>query len=411
MDKFKIVLLYFSFGLSFFFARGQQIGNYVNNGSFEECLNCQSYSPLLRAKYWNAIDSTKSCGNLLTSLPPSMNVPTSSYCYQWPHFGNNYFITGLLDIMGSTSLRGYPKNKLKQNLIAGKVYCVGLYYSITNQSTYGVNSFGIYFGGTSLDTIKICNKAITYLTPQIQNPPTNFLTDTLNWVAFTGTFTANGTEKYMVLGNFKSDIATDTVLINPTNLPTIANEILYDDVTCIEFNLAAYAGPDKLIYPGDSVYIGRESDFAIDPGCIWYKLPNMTTALDTISGLWVKPSVTSTYVVRQELDCSSVKWDTVVVTINHNLVGIDNTQSISDNISLFPNPTSGNLSISFSGSVPTDITKYSIIDNLGQVIREEEIDLKKTTFIVSTSDLVNGLYQIHFKTSFGSVTKKFVKLN
>ena len=137
----------------------------------------------------------------------------------------------------------------------------------------------------------------------------------------------------------------------------------------------------------------------------------MTTALDTISGLWVKPSVTSTYVVRQELDCSSVKWDTVVVTINHNLVGLDNLQSISDNISLFPNPTSGNLSVSFSGSVPTDITSYSIIDNLGQVIREEEIDLKKSSFIVSTSDLVNGLYQIHFKTQFGIVTKKFVKLN
>jgi hypothetical protein len=78
---------------------------------------------------------------------------------------------------------------------------------------------------------------------------------------------------------------------------------------------------------------------------------------------------------------------------------------------LFPNPTSGNLNISFSGSVPSDISKYIIGDNLGRVIREVEINLKNYSFIVSTSDLADGLYQIHFKTQFGIVTKKFVKIN
>jgi hypothetical protein len=79
----------------------------------------------------------------------------------------------------------------------------------------------------------------------------------------------------------------------------------------------------------------------------------------------------------------------------------------SDNISLFPNPTSNNLNISFVQGV----SLVSISDNLGQVIRQQTLDLKNNQIILQTSDLSNGLYQIHFKTSIGTVTKKFVKTN
>ena len=317
-------------------------------------------------------------------------------------------LSSLLAIMGSASVRGYPRNELKQNLISGKVYCVKLYYSITNQSTHGINSFGIYFGGTNLDTIKICDKAITYLTPQIQNPPTNFLTDTLNWVAFTGTFTADGTEKYMVLGNFKSDNATDTVLINPTNLPTIANEILYDDVSCIEVNLPAYAGPDKSITPGDSIYIGRENDFAVDKGCIWYKLPNMTTPIDTISGLWVKPTVTTTYVVRQELDCSSTKWDTVVVHMN--LVGLEKQKFLTEELKIYPIPAQDFLELKISNiELFKEFNSITISNNLGQVISEEEIDFNEKTVKINTVSLQSGIYFITIRnTTHQALTKKLV---
>src|SRR5690606_22419827 len=146
------------------------------------------------------------------------------------------------------------------------------------------------------------------------------ITDTLNWVAITGTFVANGTEKYLLLGNFLSDDDTDTLMINPTNLPTIATEAGIDDVSCIPLDLEAYAGRDTTILYGDSVYIGREPDFATDPYCVWYKLPDTANAIDTTSGLWVKPSVTTTYVVKQELECSSLKWDTVVVNVKEKVL-------------------------------------------------------------------------------------------
>jgi hypothetical protein len=39
--------------------------------------------------------------------------------------------------------------------------------------------------------------------PQIENTDNNIITDTLNWTAFSGTYLANGGEKFILLGNFK----------------------------------------------------------------------------------------------------------------------------------------------------------------------------------------------------------------
>src|SRR5690606_13010817 len=192
---------------------------------------------------------------------------------------------------------------------------------------------------------------LTYLTPQVQNPQGNIIIDTLNWVAITGTYTANGTEKYLMLGNFLSDEDTDTLTVNLTwsayNYITEAN---IDDVSCIPIDLEAYAGRDTTIFLNDSVYIGREPDFAIDTGCVWYKLPS-TTAIDTISGMWVKPPIgTHTYVVRQELECSSLKWDTVIVNVKEKIIdttdiSVNELRIENEKLRIYPNPTSGMLNV------------------------------------------------------------------
>lgn len=415
MDRVKLIFFYVSVGLSFLNSQGQQIGNYVSNGDFEDCINCTTIPYNAYPRSWTSVDSSTYCFLYCSKNPPISNLPfiVTGY-YQQPRSGNNMILLTHFCELGTclpTNSRNYPRNKLKQKLTSNKSYCVKFYVNIVNVSTLGVYEFAAYFGDESLDTIKYDRVPLTYLNPQVQNGTGNFITDTLNWTLVTGTFVATGNEKYVVLGNFKSNAATNTIALNPSQLPQLATDIYYDDVSCIELNLPAYSGSDQIILPGDSVFIGRQPDFEIDKGCIWFKLPNMTTAIDTVSGLWVKPAVTSTYVVRQELDCSQVKWDTVVVIINNNLAGIDKLKWLTDNISLFPNPTSGNLNIFFSSSVPADISEYCVVDNLGRIIHEKQIDIKNSSFILSTSDLVSGLYQIHFKTQFGTVTKKFVKTN
>jgi hypothetical protein len=76
-------------------------------------------------------------------------------------------------------------------------------------------------------------------------------------------------------------------------------------------------------------------------------------------------------------------------------------------LQVFPNPTNDNLNIS---SVQ-GISEISISNSLGQIIRQQDLDSKNNQTILQTTDLSCGLYQIHFKTSFGTVTKKFVKTN
>lgn len=399
MNRLRLILICIGLSAS---VRGQEIGNYVSNGSFES-LNSFSTSSLYTSVYaWHSLDTNAASYYLATTRPPFSNSPYA-VGFQYARTGDNYVISQFLDY------RGYPRNRLKRKLKANTTYCVRFYVVTTNNSPYALDAFGAYFGDMTLDTITKCNIPLTYLIPQIQNPTGNIITDTLNWTPITGTFVANGTEKYMVIGNFKSPAATNVLMINPTYLPAYTGDVCIDDVSVVELNLPAYAGRDTLIYSGDSTFIGRRPDYAIDSGCIWFKLPNITTAIDTISGLWVKPAVTSTYVVRQQLDCSPLKWDTVVVTIYTNPVGFDYLQWYSDNINLFPNPTADNLTISFSSSGSADIRKISIINSLGQTIREVDIEMKNNSFSLQTSDLDTGIYQIHFKTKAGTVTKQFVK--
>jgi len=398
MYRIRLIFIYISVGLSFGLTRGQQIGNYVSDGSFEIPVTSSIVTGFNQAKFWQPIDSADySCNNLYLCNNVAPYIQGFQYARTGNGFaGGTFFHPTIYNWM-------YPRNRLKSLLQANKVYCVKFYVNNANNSQPAIDSYGAFLADASLDTVSCYGVPLTFLTPQVQNPINNFILDTLNWTPISGTFVATGNEKYLVLGNFKSALATNSILVNPNGF--VGNDSFLDDVSVIEINLPAYAGPDKPCIPGDSVFIGRVSDFATDPGCIWYKLPNMTVAIDTISGLWVKPTTTSTYVVRQELDCSPLKWDTVVIFMD--AVGLKDLQWYSDNIKLFPNPTETDLTVTFGSQA--DIGKVSIINPLGQTIREEDLQIQKTEFTVPTSDLDKGIYLIQFKTPVGTVTKQFLK--
>ncbi|MBX3165658.1 MAG: T9SS type A sorting domain-containing protein [Bacteroidetes bacterium] len=379
----------------------QRIGNYVANGSFEEHHDCSIFSnSLQQVKHWLSIDSLSYgavynavCntrvpfnGGVGFQYPKTGNACVGSIFY-WPHI-DNY-------------LRGYLKNRLKSNLQVGKTYCVKFYINVTNESTHGIDGIGAYFGGSEIDTITKCTIPLSYIAPQVQNPQGNIITDTLNWVAVTGTFTANGTEKYLVLGNFLSDEDTDTLMINPTNLPAIWSDVLIDDVSCIEIDLLAYAGRDTTIFLNDSVYIGREKDFATDSYCVWYKLPDTANAIDTISGLWVKPSVTTTYVVKQELECSSLKWDTVVVSVGY--VGLNEYAMSNMQIELYPNPAQNEITIK-SNHESEDLL-VEITDVMSRKLVNTRVKIKDYTTDMEV-DLLNGVYFIRFTNTEGKISVK-----
>jgi hypothetical protein len=381
-----------------------QIINYVNNPSFETSLPTATLNGFEAAEFWGPID-TSSISYILFGKPPIGAAPYVSYGFQYPKTGDNFIYS---QFYCNTCIRGYPRNRLKQSLKPNQSYCAKYYVVNTNNNRVAIDSYGIFFGDSTIDTITKCNVPIEYLNPQVQNLNGNIIIDTLNWIPITGTFVANGTEKYLILGNFKSNAATNTLLLN-TPLTIMSNDIYLDDVSLIELNLPAFAGRDTSVIPGDSIFIGREPDIGIDEACVWYKWPNMTTAIDTVAGFWIKPVTSCTYMVRQQLWCTnSPKWDTVVIHMNP--VDIKKLQLIYDAFKLFPIPAKDELQLSIQNTdLLKDFQSIFIFNNLGLLIREEELKFENGFLKIKTEDLPNGVYSLQLKSSSNeTVSKRFV---
>lgn len=260
-----------------------------------------------------------------------------------------------------------------------------MYVVLEEASPYGISDLGFCFSDNSIDTIKYRYSPLTYLIPQVKNPVSTIITDTLNWSLITGTFVATGNEKYLVIGNFETNAATTTSLVGAD--PTYTwSEYFVDDISCIDIDLPAYAGPDLTCIPGNSVYIGRPQDVGIDEACMWYQLPNTTNAIDTAAGTVVWPVQTTTYVVRQEI-CAGIKWDTVVVY--QDAVGIENRMPTNRDWKFSPNPA-GDQVIIF-GSKNQENLQLIIYDISGQQVLNQSIIIANYQASLK-HNLINGVY-------------------
>lgn len=359
--------------------------NYVGNPSFEILIDCLMPNYLSKCSYWNSIDSSKFvCGGLTYNTCYS-NVPYN-VAFQYPRSGKGY---ARVTYFCTPSCRTYPKNRLITNLVNGKTYCVKMYLNLQNNSPLSLDAFGMYFGDSSVDTINTCSVPLTFLNPQIQNSPSNFITDTLGWVLLSGTFVANGNEKYLVLGNFKSDIATTT---SSTGIGSGSwSEYFIDDISVIDFNLPAYAGPDKNITLGDSAFIGRPPEIGLE--CTW---ATGTTTIGTGGGLWVKPTTTGTfsYVVTQNI-CGNIKTDTVNVNISS---GIDENIAFAQSIGIYPQPAKDVVNISLSNYYEPSVY-VKISDVTGKTVYATELFVRNNKTQIETNEFSNGVYILQITNS------------
>jgi hypothetical protein len=128
--------------------------------------------------------------------------------------------------------------------------------------------------------------------------------------------------------------------------------------------------------------------------------------LDTISGLWVRPAETTTYVVKQVLDCSTEKWDTVVVHLNP--LGLEKLKAMQNDLRLFPVPAQDYVELRVSNMEwLKEFRKYSIYNSMGQLILEEELLPGENR--ISAEGLAEGVYSLVLETfTNGHVVKKLV---
>ncbi len=212
--------------------------NLVPNPSFETITQCPVVEsriyyapPWFQPSTWhgNVINSCTSdlfdtCGASITS----QGIPQNINGYQYARTGIGY--AGIIPYNDTLNAIEYLEVPLLDTLITNHTYCAEYYVSLANPYGEAISNMGAYFSVDSLLDATYLH-AINYVTPQIENPLSNMLSDTLNWMLVSGSFIANGGEKFMTIGNFHLPATTHTVYINGGY-----NESYYyiDDVSVVD---------------------------------------------------------------------------------------------------------------------------------------------------------------------------------
>jgi hypothetical protein len=374
--------------------------NYVLNPSMEKYSQCPTHFDQIRlANYWSQIDtsivdplcSAEYC-NSCAGSNPYVGVPNNGGFYHYPRSGN-----GLLSAMfyfdssyyPEPDQRDYLQGRLYTHLTAGTRYCITFYTASQQWCKYAIDHIGAYLDDGSIDAGKDsinCAAVQTAYHPQIFS--TTIINDTLNWVKIQGSFTAAGNERFITIGNFFDKSHTNAIVANAT----LGNGYefafyLVDDVSVIESTQTANAGPDVVVSHGDSVHIGTSEE---GMPCTWYKLGS-STPIGYSGGIWVRPNVTTQYVVEMDL-CGNVTRDTVKVAVDYTKAPSFSPQG---GVMVYPNPAANELVIEHA--VGSEVV---MIDVVGRVVyhsmlatAKEILDvhgLQKGVYVVQIIDVATG---------------------
>jgi Secretion system C-terminal sorting domain len=198
-----------------------QAQNLITNGGFETFIGCPGNalgSNIDLATPWQSANINASTAAIFNSCAtsPTVSVPINGSQldgYQYPLSGNGYAGFGAFSSI-YPDRRKYIRYPLDEPLNFGITYCLNFYVNLYNTSSNAVDAIGAYFSDSAL----ACSGFICVLnySPQVSNPAGNILSDTLNWMQISGCFVAQGTERFMHIGNFKTDSATQYITIPNT---------------------------------------------------------------------------------------------------------------------------------------------------------------------------------------------------
>lgn len=372
--------------------------NLVKNPSFENISACPSMgNNIKQAIGWDTLKMGGGGGpevfNACANPNVNFGVPVNTYgiSYQIAKSGISY--SNMSWFVTPTIRREYIQTQLLNPMVIGNTYCIKFYVSLNNRSQYAIDELGAYFddGG-----IYAPYYAPALVNPQVKSPTGVFYTDTLNWMKVEGLYTATANHTYLTLGNFKSQAATNYTIAYPTNTSIVA-EYYTDDVSVIDVATPAYAGRDTLLCTNDSVFLGRTPEIGLD--CQWFT-NNIQIAEG--AGIWIKPTSTQTYIVKQDL-CGIIDYDTVVVSVDQTcFVGVKE-QYKQTGFEIYPNPVNSILYIK-SNNQQLQNASVEIKNTLGQVVYvgvySNQIDV---------SNLPQGIYFITINKKEIKQTIKFVK--
>jgi hypothetical protein len=353
------------------------------NGRLEYALTC-STPPKNSADYFN-----------ICSTDPNFSVPNQNdWNFQEPHFGAAYVGAFLYN----GDYREYVQMEMFEPLINGKYYNVEFW---TNRASgifagsYAVNNVALAFKANFTDTNSVnqlewqaIQISLFNTVPDIFKFTNPIITDTANWVKINGVYKADGTENFLVIGNFFPTIETITFDMqdDPSQFPYEGAYYFFDDVLVEEITQPFWQYHDTTVYYGDSVLIGPALT-GLDIN--WY-----TDNLDFISnapGIYVTPPTSRDYIAKETFD--GVETEHVVHVTVIGGAGLEENEL--QNVRVFPNPSKGSFSI--SGIASDKPLQLEVRDVHGKLVFEEkefskelnsfELDVENGIYFVTVSDM------------------------
>ncbi len=220
-----ITFIFFQLSLS---AQDNQPENQVPNYSFETYSACPTSDDQLSntTNWYSCNTESPDYYNSCQLIPYTFGVPLTKHGYQHARTGDAF--TGIC-VYGNTIPvhREYLQVQLTTSLKEDTDYNITFYVNLANDASIAITQLGAYISNSAVSGTT--SAALAYI-PQIVSTAGNYLTDTAKWIKISGTYTASGGEKFITIGNFKTDSLTDTLALVP--LPALALSYYFiDDVS------------------------------------------------------------------------------------------------------------------------------------------------------------------------------------
>jgi OOP family OmpA-OmpF porin len=225
--------------LSAFYTSVLGAQNLVPNPSFEDYSQC----PLIITQYkleglndWfqptmGSADYYNSCAKMPCSVPENMLGKHE------PRTGKGYVgIICYLNAHKMNDYREYLEVPLKERMIKGHRYCVQLHVSLAQSSEYMTSNIDVLF---SRFVVKSEDDKVLKQVPQLRYQGEEPIREEGAWKEISWIYTAEGGERFMVIGNFNNDKHTVHKLVSKQddyNFPVSLPEAYYymDDVGVVD---------------------------------------------------------------------------------------------------------------------------------------------------------------------------------
>jgi hypothetical protein len=201
-----LALLVFVFCL-----RSSPAQNLIQNGDLEDTIP-KSFG-LKFPKYWDS--PTDASPDYFSEYHNGIAlnqffVPMNFVGFQSPKSWKSYLGFSVISF-NSPTIREYIQNELQERLKNDSVYCFQMYISLADSFSLATkNSIGVYFSDFKIDSNFFTR---LNLNPQIILD-SSFIINKNGWLRLNGEYKAEGSEEYVIIGNFNSDANTDTLELN-----------------------------------------------------------------------------------------------------------------------------------------------------------------------------------------------------